>query len=120
MTVKCRVTPAEYLKIHQKWKTSTCRKLSDYLRKKLFDKPLVATQRNASLDDFMIEMIKLRKELNALGNNFNQVVKKLHILRQLSEFQTWLIGYELEKRILFNKIDEVKKQINKIADKWLQ
>ncbi len=68
----------------------------------------------------MAEMVLLRKELNGIGNNFNQAVKKLHTLQQIAEFKSWIITYELEKKILFNKIDEIKNRINKIADKWLQ
>ena len=58
--------------------------------------------------------------LNNIGNNFNQAVKKLHTLQQIAEFKSWIITYELEKKILFNKVDEIKNRINKIADEWLQ
>jgi hypothetical protein len=115
-----RLTPSEYAKIERKWKASTCRKLSDYIRRSLFDKPIVTTYRDASLDEFMLQMIQLRNELNAIGNNFNQAVKKLHILQQIPEFKSWLIRYELESKILFNKIDEVKKSIQKFAELWLR
>lgn len=118
--ILCRLTPEEYQQIEKRWKATTSRKLSDYLRKKLLDKKIVTTYRNTSLDDFMAEMIKLRSELNGLGNNFNQVVKKLHVLNQTQDFRNWLISYELEKKILFNKVDDIKKHINKIADLWLQ
>ena len=77
-------------------------------------------ERNKSLDDFMTEMISLRNELNSIGNNFNQAVKKLHTLQQIAEFKAWIITYELEKKILFNRVDEIKNRINKIADEWLQ
>ena len=66
---------------------TTCRKLSDYARKFLLGKPKIATTRDQPLDDLMAEAIKLRNELNALGNNFNQAVKKLHILYQIAEFR---------------------------------
>lgn len=115
-----RLTPTEYAKIEKKWKASTCRKLSDYVRRSIFDKPIVTTYRNQSLDEFMSESMRLRSELNSIGNNFNQAVKKLHTLQQIAEFKNWLITYELEKRILFNKVDEVKKHIQKIAETWLQ
>ena len=117
--LKCRLTPAEYEKLEKKCKASTCNKISDYVRRNLFDKNIVTTYRNASLDDFMGEMIRLRSELNAVGNNFNQAVKKLHTLNHIPEFRNWIISYELEKKILLNKVDEVKNHINKIADKWL-
>ncbi len=115
-----RLTPNEYEKIEKKWQKSTCRKLSEYVRHSLFEKPIVTTYRNQSADDFMVEMGKLRKELNHLGNNYNQAVKKLHTLQKVTEFKSWLIAYEVEKRTLFNKVDEIKNHIQKMAEKWLQ
>lgn len=115
-----RLTPEEYSDVEKRWKASTCRKLSDFVRHIIFEKPVVTTYRNKSLDDFMSESIRLRKELNSIGNNFNQAVKKLHTLDQSGEIKEWLIGYELEKKLLFNKVDEVKNHIRKMADKWLQ
>lgn len=115
-----RLTPDEYEKIEKNWQHSTCRKLSEYVRHSLFEKPIVTTYRNQSADDFMAEMAQLRKELNHVGNNFNQAVKKLHTLQKITEFKSWLIAYEVEKRTLFNKVDEIKKHIQKMAEKWLQ
>jgi hypothetical protein len=115
-----RLTMDEYSKIEKKWKASTCRKLSDYARKKLFDKPIVMTYRDQSLDDFMAEAMKLRNELNSIGNNFNQAVKKLHTLHQIAEFRGWIITYEMEKQTLLIKVDEIKNHIQKLGEKWLQ
>ncbi|MBS7253334.1 plasmid mobilization protein [Flavobacterium branchiicola] len=118
--VGLRFTPAEYARIERKWKATTCRKLSEYIRKYLFDKPITTNYRNQSLDEFMFEIIRLRAELKVLGNNFNQAVKKLHTLQQIPEFKTWIINHELERRILFNKVEEINKYIEKISRKWLQ
>ncbi len=115
-----RLTPKEYAIIERKWKASTCRKLSDYVRCNLFEKPVTSYYRNQSLDDFMAEMVLLRNELNHIGNNFNQAVKRLHTLSQIAEFKSWLIAYEVEKKTLFNKVDEIKKHVQKIAETWLQ
>jgi hypothetical protein len=118
--VGLRFTPEEYAKIERKWKASTCRKLSDYIRKHLFNKPINATYRNQSLDDMTYEMMLLYKQLNAIGNNFNQAVKKLHTLDQIPEFKVWIISSEQDKKILLNKVDEIKICIQKISEKWLQ
>ena len=119
-TIGLRLTPEEYANIERKWKASTCRKLSDYVRKHLFDKSIVTTYINQSLDDFMEETIVLHNELNAIGTNINQAVKKLHTLQQNPEFRNWIISFDLDKKILFNKVEEIKKHIQKISDKWLQ
>ena len=118
--VGLRFTPEEYVKIERKWKASTCRKLSDYIRKHLFNKPINTTYRNQSLDDMTGEMMLLYKQLNAIGNNFNQAVKKLHTLDQIPEFKVWIISSELDKKILLNKVEEIKICIQKISEKWLQ
>ncbi len=115
-----RLTTKEYQQVEKKWKASTCCKLSDYIRRIIFDKPIVTTHRNQSLDDLMTEAIRLRNELNNVGNNFNQAVKKLHTLQQIPEFRNWIIAYELDKEILLNKVDQIKNNIQKIAEKWLQ
>ncbi len=114
-----RLKPDEYEKIHKQFSKTTCRKLSEYTRKVLLDKPLTTYYRNQSMDDFMTEMMALRNELSSLGNNFNQAVKKLHTLQQIAEFKSWIITYEMEKQILFNKVDEIKNQISKIGEKWI-
>ena len=115
-----RFTAKEYEQIEKKWKESTCRKLSEYVRKIIFNKPIVATYRNKSLDDLMTELIQLKKELNGIGNNFNQAVKKLHTLHQIPEFRQWLEVYEKEKNLLLNKVEEIKNVTGKIGEQWLQ
>jgi hypothetical protein len=118
--VGVRFTTKEYEQIEKKWEASTCRKLSEYVRKIIFNKPIVATYRNKSLDDLMTEMIQLKKELNGIGNNFNQAVKKLHTLNQIPEFKEWIEVYEAEKNLLLNKVEEIKNVTGKIGEQWLQ
>src|SRR6266511_6040954 len=115
-----RLKEEENNKINKRFSASTCRKLSEYSRRVLLDKVITVNHRNQSLDDFMTEMMKLRNELNAIGNNFNQSVKKLHTLQQLPEFKSWIILNENSKNILFEKVEEIKSKINQISDKWLQ
>ena len=118
--VGLRFTPEEYAKMERRWKVSTSRKLSDYIRKHLFDKPITTNYRNQSLDEFMSEIIRLRAELSALGNNFNQAVKKLHTLDQIPEFKVWIISSELDKKNLLEKVEEIRTYIQKISVRWLQ
>jgi len=115
-----RLTPAEYNTLKKKFTASTCRKLSEYARRVLLEKVVTMNQRNQSLDDFMAEMIRLRNELNGIGNNFNQVVKKLHTLQQIEEFRSWINRSENDREILLKKVEDIKQKINSISDKWLQ
>lgn len=118
--LQVRLTPKELEKISNKFSHSTSRKLSDYVRKKLLDKPIAVYTRNQSLDDFMTEMIALRNELNAIGNNYNQVVKRLHSLQHFEEIKTWLLLNESTRQILQKKVEEIKSKINQINELWLR
>jgi hypothetical protein len=114
-----RFKPAELEQLESYFKSTTCRKLSDYVRRVLLKKPVVVKYRNQSADEFLSEMILLKKELNAIGNNFNQAVKKLHTLDNISEFKAWVIQNEANYQILFTKIKEIQNRMNQLYELWL-
>lgn len=118
--ITIRFTPAEYDRIHSKYKETTCRVFNDYVRNIIFNKPVVIKTRNSSLDDIMPVFIQLKDELNAIGNNFNQLVKRLHTLQDVNEIKTWAVLNENTRKILLAKMDEIKSKINSISDQWLQ
>ncbi|WP_281225501.1 plasmid mobilization protein [Flavobacterium aquiphilum] len=115
-----RLTQGEFETLNDRFKKSTCRKLSDYARKNLLQQPVVLKYRNESLDETMIELIQFRLELNAIGNNFNQAVKKLHTLSQIAEFRYWIVSYEQDKKTFFDLVATIQNHIEKLAQKWLQ
>jgi hypothetical protein len=112
--------PDEYAKLETTWKKTTVRTLSEYLRRFIFNKPITSYIRNQSLDDFMAEMVLLRKELNAIGLSFTQAVQRLHTLDNLPQMQRWLHDFRRDKNGLFEKIEEIRLKINSISDRWLQ
>ncbi|HSZ86519.1 MAG TPA: hypothetical protein VK787_10835 [Puia sp.] len=89
--VGLRFRVEEYEKLEERRKKTTYPDMSDYMRKVLLNKPITGYIRNKSLDEFMEEMMLLRKELNHVGNNFNQAVKKLHTCDTEIEIKTWLL-----------------------------
>jgi hypothetical protein len=118
--VTVRFTEKEYEKVNNKFKNTTSSQMSHYIRNVLLEKPVVIKYRNESLDIFMEEIILLRQELNAIGKNFNQSVKKLHTLNQIPEFRNWLLMNEGTKQQILAKTELIQQRINQISDKWLQ
>ncbi|HEY4967189.1 MAG TPA: plasmid mobilization relaxosome protein MobC [Puia sp.] len=117
--VSFRVKPAEYEHIEKHWKSTTCRSLSEYARKMLLAKPVVVKYRNESADQYLEEMILLKNELSAIGNNFNQAVKRLHTLDTTGQMRSWLIVYESTHHSFIRKVDEIKERLNQIYELWL-
>ncbi|MCW3106369.1 MAG: plasmid mobilization relaxosome protein MobC [Segetibacter sp.] len=83
-------------------------------------KPVLINYRNHSADDFLKDMLGLKKELNGIGNNFNQAVHKLHILDKIPEFRFWLNRYDALNQLLINNVEEIKLRMNQLYDQWLQ
>lgn len=99
---------------------TTERNMSNYMRKVSLQKPVIVKYRNQSADDFLKEMLELKKELNAIGNNFNQAVKKLHILDKIPEFRFWITHHQGMQQALVCKVEEIKLRMNQLYEQWLQ
>lgn len=118
--VGLRLTAPEFKEVDKKWRESTLRRLSDYIRHVLFNRSVTAYTRNRSLDEFMAEMIVLRRELNAIGVNFNQAVHRLHTLDHAPQMIDWLARFERDRELFFEQIDAIRLRMDCIADEWLQ
>ena len=118
--VGVRFSVAEYELLQSKFQSTTSRQLSDYIRRILLNKKVTVFTRNKSLDEFMAEMILLRKEMNAIGNNFNQAVKKLNAFQDFFEIKIWLSVYDSSRKIVMRNVDEIKSKINQFSDQWSQ
>lgn len=92
--VNVRMNQEEFDKLETNRKKTTERNNSDYIRKIAFDQPVKILTRDASQDALTNEIIRLRKELNSVGQNFNQAVRKLHTLKMIPEFRSWITEYE--------------------------
>ncbi|WP_134087870.1 plasmid mobilization relaxosome protein MobC [Olivibacter sp. XZL3] len=115
-----RLTTTEYDKIKSKCARSTTPQLSEYIRRIILGKPVTMFTRDRSLDEFMIEIMRLRKELNSVGVNFNQAVKKLNAMDKSSEITTWATVHEIDRRTVLKQVQIIGEWIDKMGDKWLR
>ncbi|WP_281227922.1 plasmid mobilization protein [Flavobacterium aquiphilum] len=115
-----RLTTQEYNILQQRFNKSICRKLSEFARKNLLQKPIINKYRNQSLDDLMEETIVLTSELKTIGNNVNQIAKKVNYTQEIPELKQQLFLFEIERKRLFSKMEEINNHTKKIAEYWLQ
>ena len=117
---KIRMNGCELQELKKLKAQSTERSASNYARKVLLQKPVTIRYRNASADDFLKQMIELKKELNAIGNNFNQAVHKLHLLGTIPEFRVWIRNYESLHHAVNQKINDINLKVLQLYEQWLQ
>ena len=117
--VKTRMNDAELNQLTTLQQKTTERDISSYLRKVSLQKPVTVKYRNQSADDFLKQMLELKKELNGIGNNFNQAVHKLHLLDKIPEFRIWVQQYDGLQKVLVSKVEEIKVRMNQLYEEWL-
>ena len=112
--ITIRVKPDEYAAIYKLFKETTNKKLSQYVRKVLLQKPVVIQYRDASYDEILSALNRLSRELSAIGNNFNQTVHKLHTLDHVQDIKLWAEMTESSRQNLLRKVDEIRQSLNEI------
>lgn len=115
-----RLNDDEFNQLQKRLQETTCRRMSEYTRALLFEKPVTVRQRNQSMDDFMEELILLRSEINAVGNNFNQIVRKINSVKEIPKMDIWLQVAEKYQQSLLERIEGIQKRIDQFSASWLQ
>lgn len=119
LILKIRINSQEKNLIDRYRQKSTEKTISNYIRKLALQKPITIRYRNESADEFLHEMIDLKKQLNGIGNNFNQAVHKLHTLERIPEFRYWIQEQQNTQKVLIHSIESIRIRINKLYEQWL-
>ena len=117
--ISFRVKPKEYDLIYSLFAKTTCRKPSEYARNILLQKPVTVKFRNESANDFLAEMIGLKNELNAIGHNYNQSVKRLHTMDRIPEVKAWILGESSFREQFLQKTEAITLRMDQIHRQWL-
>lgn len=115
-----RLSAEEKNALAQKAKATTCRTLSDYARQVLLKKPVVTRVRDETKEELLHQVTLLRKELKAIGNNFNQLIKKMQLLSRADQMQAWYTTYQLERKQFMTQLENIESELKKLALKWWQ
>ena len=100
-----RLTSDEYLKIEKKWKASTCRKLSEYVRRSLFEKARPFMEQH--------EIIRLYLDRDTTGQNYSHYALSLSnkykdeskLYKHYKDFNDWMMNIgKFEKKNLDQKL----------------
>jgi hypothetical protein len=115
-----RFTPEEYQLLEKRFKKTSFRKLSEYMRNVLLEKPVTVNYRDNAMDDVLEEMILLRQELNAIGNNLNQAMRNINSAHGSADTRLWMNLLGVINTKLEPSINQIKDRMNQYADIWSQ
>ena len=115
-----RMNNTEFKNFEKLIKRTTARSVSEYARQLLLAKPVIVKFRNISADVFLSELLSIKKELNGIGNNFNQAVHALHLLDRIPEFREWIHNNAFLHKAVTNKIEEIRLRMSQIYDELVE
>ena len=118
--VNIRLTPDEFKTISDRFKKTTFRKISEYTRDVLLERKITIVYRDQTMDEVLEELIQLRKELNQVGVNFNQAVKKLNSISGTPDARLWQSMLTVLRDQLEPSIREIKERVHSYSDIWSQ
>jgi hypothetical protein len=115
-----RIDIDQYDLLRENCKLTTCRSLSQYIRKLILAGPVTVNYRNATLEEIIIELSALRGQLADASSAFESAVDQLARFQSAQHLGSWLLRFETEKRDLFGQIASINEYIKKTAKQWLQ
>jgi hypothetical protein len=115
-----RFKQTEYDQLNNRFKNTRFRKLSEYVRSVLLEKPVTVTYRDKAMDDVLEEMILLRQELNAIGNNLNQAMRSINGAHGDADTRLWMNLMSIIHSKVEPSVKQIKERMNEYADIWSQ
>lgn len=118
--VTVRMNQAEFELLEKKRRRSTEKTNSNYLRKLALQQPVTKLIRNQSIDEATTAIIQLKKEINFIGHNLNQIVHKLHTLDRIPEFRSWAQQYEHTRETILTSTTNLLLHAHQTLSQWSQ
>jgi hypothetical protein len=113
--------PIPFFKKLEKWLSNTnCRTVTEVARRILLREKVIWYHKSAELEAVAIELALIRKELNAMGRNINQITHRFHTSDHAAQKMFQAMKAADEYRKVGNKVDQLMKIVSDIAKKWLQ
>lgn len=115
-----RFKPQEYALLESRFKKTMFRKLSEYTRNVLLEKSVTVTYRDKAMDDILDELILLKRELNAVGNNLNQAMRSINAAHGQAGAELWRNLLSTISSRVELAINQIQQQLNQYAEIWSQ
>ncbi len=118
--VTVRMSESFYNRMEEWLTNSNCRSLAELARAILYREQIVWYHKDVKLESTAIELAGIKKELNAIGRNINQITHRFHStdLPNQKMFHALKISDEYKK--VGDKVDKLLVTTAIISKKWLR
>lgn len=118
--IKLRVNQWHYDRLGKLLSESHYKNMSELLRDIVCERQVIIYTRDESIGVVMEELVRIRRELNAIGQNINQAVKQINTT--VDKNKILVFGLELSEQHLqvLRLTEQLFPIISQLAKKWLR
>lgn len=116
--IQAKVTDKVYARLKKVQENSNCRTIGEAVRLVLSREQIIVYEKDATMQAPLEEIIRLRKEIKAIGVNINQVTHAFHGMEPEKKkvYQALRIAEEYKK--VGDKVDRLFGLILEMGKKW--
>jgi hypothetical protein len=118
--IQAKVSEEVFKRLEQIMRNGDCQSIGELARRILSKEKIVCFQRDSSMDGPMEELTSIRKELNAVGVNINQITHYFHVTDMPNQKAFHALKVAEQYRIVGDKVDKLLAIVSQLSKKWLQ
>lgn len=118
--VAIRLSQPAYNRLEKFQEQSDCRTVAELGRRILSNEKITCFHKDASMDAPLEELTRIRKELNAMGTNINQITHSFHIADTTNQKVFLALKVAEQYKKVGDKVDRLLVIVSELAKKWLQ
>ena len=118
--ITIRVSDPFYLKMKKWLERSNCQTIAELTRSIVYKEKIIWYHKDASLESTALELAGIRKELNAIGKNINQITRHFHTEDKINQKVFQAIKAADEYKKVGSKVDRLLNIVSEISKTWLQ
>ena len=115
-----RLSQDDYNRLEKIRKNTNCQSLPEMCRRILTHKKITFFQVDASMDGPMHQLILIKKELNAIGVNVNQITHAFHLADTNNQKVFLALKVAEQYNMVGTRVNELMAIIAQLSQKWLQ
>ena len=118
--ITLRVSARFFNQLEEKRKKTNCQNVSEMVRAILYKEKIMFYYTDASLNSTAIELSGIRKELNQIGININQITRFFHETDSVNQKMFHALKIAEDYKRVEAKVEQLLLMISEIGKKWLQ
>lgn len=118
--ITVRVSKRFFDGLEEKRKKTNCQTVSEMVRAILYKERIMFYYTDASLNATAIELAGIRKELNQIGSNINQIIRSFHAADSESQRMFHALRVAEEYKRVDAKVEKLLIMVSEIGKTWLQ